>query len=415
MKIRRNPTAAAWRPAATAAVLGALVVGGLCAAASAGGVAASVPPAPAAGVVAASVSSAPVAVGVAPAAGADARAAGPAAAPLVTAFVRVNQVGYAASAPKRAYLLTRAAAAGAVFTVSRGATVVAGPTPVGADLGAWSNRFAHVYALDFDGLSDAGTYTVAVGGPVSAVSPPFAIGDGTAVYGRALTNALRFYQTERDGRYIYRSRLRTAAAHLNDRHAMTYRTPRVNGDGVFRGDLSRLGVRLDASGGWWDAGDYLKFVHTTTYVESSHAGRRARLPGADGCRLAVVQLLRRGQVRRRVAVAHVGRPHPDVLLPGRHRQRQRPHGRRPRHLAPAAARRHLARRRPRLPLHPSPAGVPRRPVRREDQPQPRRSRRGGARRGLPGLPRCATRPSPPAACAAQCTSSHSPTPRRRSS
>ncbi len=103
---------------------------------------------------------------------------------------------------------------------------------------------------------------------MSAVSPAFAIGSGTAVYGQALVNTLRFYQTERDGRYFYPSKLRTAVAHLNDRHAMTYRTPRVNGDGVFAGDLSPLGARIDASGGWWDAGDYLKFLHTTTYVEA---------------------------------------------------------------------------------------------------------------------------------------------------
>ena len=49
---------------------------------------------------------------------------------------------------------------------------------------------------------------------------------------------------------------------------MTYRTPKVDGDGAFKGDLSPLGVRIDAAGGWWDAGDYLKFVHTTTYTDA---------------------------------------------------------------------------------------------------------------------------------------------------
>ena len=188
--------------------------------------------------------------------------------PTADAFVRVDQVGYAATAPKRAYLMTRTPAAGAAFTVSRDGVVVAGPLPIGAPTGPWNKRFRHVYALDFDRLTDAGTYTIAVSGPVKAVSPPFAIGSGSDVYAQALANALRFYQTERDGPSFYRSALRTAPAHLNDRHALTYRTPRVNGDGVFRGDLSSLGVRIDASGGWWDAGDYLKFVHATAYVEA---------------------------------------------------------------------------------------------------------------------------------------------------
>ena len=49
---------------------------------------------------------------------------------------------------------------------------------------------------------------------------------------------------------------------------MTYCTPRVDGDGVFACDLKPLGRTIDASGGWWDAGDYLKFVQTTSYTDA---------------------------------------------------------------------------------------------------------------------------------------------------
>jgi endoglucanase len=49
---------------------------------------------------------------------------------------------------------------------------------------------------------------------------------------------------------------------------MTYSTPSVDRNGRFRGDLSPLGIAIDASGGWWDAGDYLKFLHATTYTDS---------------------------------------------------------------------------------------------------------------------------------------------------
>jgi len=184
------------------------------------------------------------------------------------AYVRVNQVGYPDAVSKRAYLMSPVAASGAAFTVTDAddATVLSGT--VGASLGTWSPAYAFVYPIDFSAVTAAGRYRVSVAEPVVAMSPAFSIGSGSAVYRRALRNTLRFYEVERDGARFIHSRLRTAPAHLHDRRAMTYRTPRVNGDGVFRGDLSPLGRRIDASGGWWDAGDYLKFLHATSYTEA---------------------------------------------------------------------------------------------------------------------------------------------------
>src|SRR2546429_8277819 len=183
-----------------------------------------------------------------------------------TAFVRVNQVGYPGAATKRAYLLSTASEVGATFSVKNasGATVYKGE--VGASLGSWSTTYPFVYPVDFDALRTAGTYTVAVTGPVGASSPSFKIGTGPHVYGDALANALFFYQTERDGPNYIPNALRSAPAHLNDEQAMTYVTPRVNGSGRFSGDLQPLGIRIDASGGWWDAGDYIKGVETLGYT-----------------------------------------------------------------------------------------------------------------------------------------------------
>ena len=82
----------------------------------------------------------------------------------------------------------------------------------------------------------------------------------------------------------------------------------------------RSAITIDASGGWWDAGDYLKFVHATSYTDAllltgvrdfpaqMGAARRGRLHG-------------RGEVRRRLAAADVGRPDADALLPGGDRRR----------------------------------------------------------------------------------------------
>ena len=183
------------------------------------------------------------------------------------AFVRVNQVGYATTATKRAYLLASAVETGATFSVqdAAGTTVFSGP--IGANLGSWSSAYPDVYALDFDAVNAAGTYTIAVNGPLVASSPSFKIDTATNVYSGAMANGLNFYQNERDGANYIPSALRTAPGHLNDSNAMTYLTPSYNaGSGRFSGDLTSLGIRVNASGGWWDAGDYLKFVVTTSYT-----------------------------------------------------------------------------------------------------------------------------------------------------
>jgi hypothetical protein len=115
-------------------------------------------------------------------------------------------------------------------------------------------------------VTSPGTYSIEVTGPVPATSPSFAIDTGQAVYQQALANALSFYQTERDGPDFIPGPLRTAAAHLNDQNAMTYLPPHVNSSGRFSGDLTPLGTQIDASGGWWDAGDYIKGVQTLSYT-----------------------------------------------------------------------------------------------------------------------------------------------------
>ena len=183
------------------------------------------------------------------------------------AFVRVNQVGYPSTAPKRAYLMSTGNETGATFTVRQASDgEVVYSAPVGASLGSWSTRFAHVYALDFDAVQGPGTYTISLAGRVPASSPLFAIAAPQALYGTPLANALSFYENERDGPEYIPSSLRSAPAHLNDQSALTYLTPQVNAKGEFKGELTSLGETIDASGGWWDAGDYLKLVQTTSYA-----------------------------------------------------------------------------------------------------------------------------------------------------
>ena len=193
-----------------------------------------------------------------------------------SAFVRVNQVGYVSGAAKRAYLMASGVESGATFVIknSSGSTVF-GPVAIGANLGSWSTGYPDVYALDFNSFVTAGTYTIAVSGSIAASSPSFKIDTAANVYSGALGNSLFYYQNERDGPNFIGTALRTAAGHLNDQSAKVYVTPNVNNNGRFSGDLTPATFNgtqpvINGAGGWWDAGDYLKFVETT--ARKAHSG-----------------------------------------------------------------------------------------------------------------------------------------------
>jgi endoglucanase len=179
-------------------------------------------------------------------------------------YVRVNQIGYETGQPARAYLMTRGPASGASFSIVNEKAASTAPVPVGAMLGAWG-KFS-VYALDFT-VAASGTYSITVSGSLFAKSPDFRIDSSENLYSGALSNALSFYSNQRDGADFIPSDLRTAPAHLNDKTAKVYQTPQFAREGSrINGDLVPTGAVIDASGGWWDAGDYLKFVHTTSYT-----------------------------------------------------------------------------------------------------------------------------------------------------
>ena len=183
-----------------------------------------------------------------------------------SAFIRVNQVGYPTNAAKRAYLMSSTDLAGETFSVLNASNDAVLSGPVLQSLGSWNRAYKFVHPIDLDAVATAGIYTVSVTGKVAAISPPFRIDTGPNVYGNALHNSLSFYETERDGPNYVPGPLRAAPAHVNDAKAMTYLTPNVNSSGRFSGDLTPLGITIDASGGWWDAGDYIKGVQTLGYT-----------------------------------------------------------------------------------------------------------------------------------------------------
>ena len=196
-----------------------------------------------------------------------------------SAFVRVNQVGYPASGAE-ARLPDVAGDRGRrdrSLSAARAARRVTGT--VGPSLGAWSNTYGFVYPLDFDGTTAPGTYTIAASGPVRRPLRRSRSTPARTSTRSALANALSFYQAERDGPNYIPSALRSAPAHLNDRNAMTYVTPNANSRRRLLRRPQALGVRIDASGGWWDAGDYLEVRRDHRLHDGVAAARRPRLPG----------------------------------------------------------------------------------------------------------------------------------------
>jgi endoglucanase len=181
-----------------------------------------------------------------------------------SADIRINQVGYVTDAGKRAYLMSSAAETGATFEVKNSSGRTVYTAAIGSSAGSWGS-FADVYALDFDAVTVPGLYTISVSAPIPASSLSFKIDTASNLYARPLANSLFFYQSERDGPDYVANSLRTAPGHLNDESAQAYFTPKFDQNDN-AGTLTPTGAVLDASGGWWDAGDYMKFVETHSYV-----------------------------------------------------------------------------------------------------------------------------------------------------
>ena len=192
-----------------------------------------------------------------------------------SAYVRVSQVGYEAGAgPYRAYLMSTAAESGATFAVSDSKGAVVYSAKVGALLGTWSHSKSvtyDVYALDFS-VQGGELYTISVAGPVTAASPTFAVDCPDALYSGLLLNTLFFYETERDGANFIPNALRTAPGHVKDENARVYETAALDSNDFLDNvppspPLSSAKLpNIDAAGGWWDAGDYMKYVETVSYT-----------------------------------------------------------------------------------------------------------------------------------------------------
>ncbi|WP_373312539.1 glycoside hydrolase family 9 protein [Streptomyces candidus] len=200
--------------------------------------------------------------------------------------VRVNQVGYLTDGPKGGTFVTEETTPQPWTLNAADGTRRAGGTtvPVGTD--AASRQNTHVF--DFSAVTAPGEdYTVTVAGEKSE---PFAIGDD--LYASLRTDALAYFYHNRSGieidADIVGEKYARPAGHVN--------VSPNQGDNDVPCQPGVCDYRLDAAGGWYDAGDHGKYVvnggisvaqlmaafERTLYEETAEAGPlgdgRLRLP-----------------------------------------------------------------------------------------------------------------------------------------
>jgi len=183
--------------------------------------------------------------------------------------VRVNQVAYPAGGTKVAYAMLSRKVAAVRFTIAgQHGVVFTGRSA--ADVGYWNSRYRAVYRLGFSALRWPGRYRITVtAAGQSATSPWLQIGETSEQYGRLVTNAVRYFTSERDGRDVEHSVLDREPANLTDARATVYATPKYDSNDNLLGTFHKIAGPVNVSGGWFDAGGgYEKFAYTASYADA---------------------------------------------------------------------------------------------------------------------------------------------------
>ncbi|WP_262057449.1 glycoside hydrolase family 9 protein [Streptomyces sp. STR69] len=183
--------------------------------------------------------------------------------------VRVDQVGYVRGETKQAYVMgPTKALAGARFKVVDAKDKVVTAGRLGAVTGHWNAKFPSVRTVDLSALDKPGTYRVVLSGTASGRSPAFRIADASELMTPLVRDNVLFLQAQRDGADVVSGGgLTHGPSHLADQDATVYADPHYDeaGEELLDEHLTPTGVKTDVSGGWFDAGDFLKFTGTTSY------------------------------------------------------------------------------------------------------------------------------------------------------
>lgn len=170
--------------------------------------------------------------------------------PQPAARVSVNQVGYFPESVKYGMVAGSGTADWSLVNVDTGESVADGTTSEGALDDASGDQ---VQLIDFSNFSTPGTYRLIVG---AAQSVPFQIGGD--LYSQLKRDALHYFYLNRSGIPLepeYAGEWSRPAGHVSDADVTCFRGTDADGQ-----TWDGCDYRLNVLGGWYDAGDYGKYV-----------------------------------------------------------------------------------------------------------------------------------------------------------
>lgn len=157
-------------------------------------------------------------------------------------FIRVSQVGFAKNDIKIAVILSTIELDGNTFKIIDSKNkVIEFKDIIGSDKGEFGN-FKHSYEIDFSKFEKEGSYKIEV---QSYLSLKFKIGEN--LFTPIVKELMKFFPVQRCG---YTNPSEHEVCHVADATSLF--------DGT-----KILAETIDVTGGWHDAGDYVKFLNTT--------------------------------------------------------------------------------------------------------------------------------------------------------
>ena len=162
--------------------------------------------------------------------------------PVNQLYIRLNQVGYLPADQKSALILSKKETGGSKFAVVNsfnGKVSIEGSL---TQASGFYGDFRYVYKIDFTNVTEQGKYFLRING---SNSTSFSISE--KLFNPLVDSLLSFFKIQRCG---YTDPKLHSLCHIADATSVV--------DGK-----KNLDVKRDLTGGWHDAGDYVKFLNTT--------------------------------------------------------------------------------------------------------------------------------------------------------